>query len=223
MIHRVPIDASLRSGDPMNDGANPLAQLEAMKKAFTALEPLDSDGRRGALDWLSVALRVDGWSMPAAASVGTVRPPFQAPLPAVPAASSPAEAGPVAAMPAGDTSNVTPKEFMAIKRPANDVQRVACLAYYLTHNRKVAHFGTKEIVALNMEAAMHKFGNASQAVTNATKVSGFLAPGLKGKKQITSRGERMVMAMPDAEAMKAVTAELPSPKRPKRKSAGKTK
>src|SRR5689334_20180124 len=30
---------------------------------------------------------------------------------------------------------ISPKEFMAEKAPATDVERVACLAYYLTHYR----------------------------------------------------------------------------------------
>ena len=43
----------------------------------------------------------------------------------------------------------SPKEFLRDKKPASDVERVACLAYYLTHHRDIPHFKTVDISALN--------------------------------------------------------------------------
>jgi hypothetical protein len=98
----------------------------------------------------------------------------------------------------------TPKQFMAAKRPTNDVQRIACLAYYLTHERNQPHFKTADLKALNTEAAGVKIGNPAQAVANATLISGYLATAGEGRKQISATGEAVVDALPDQTAAKAV-------------------
>lgn len=95
------------------------------------------------------------------------------------------------------------KEFMLSKEPRTDSDRVTCLAYYLTHFRNTPKFKTIDISALNTEAALPKFTNASVAVDNATK-RGYLAPASRGNKQISAVGERFVQALPDREAAKAV-------------------
>src|SRR5439155_22512377 len=89
-----------------------------------------------------------------------------------------------------------PKQFVAQKRPTTDTERVAVLAYYLTHTRGTTEFKTKDISALNKEAAQRAFSNTAFAVSNAAQ-SGYLAPASKGAKQITTRGEAVVEALPD--------------------------
>ena len=83
----------------------------------------------------------------------------------------------------------SPKEFLRDKKPMSDVERVACLAYYLT----------VDISALNTEAAQPKFSNASMAVDNATK-AGLLVQAIKGAKQLSASGEHYVQLLPDREA-----------------------
>jgi hypothetical protein len=95
----------------------------------------------------------------------------------------------------------TPKAFMFEKSPRTDVERVACLAYYLSHYRGVPHFKTKDITALNTESAHKPFSNTAVAVDNATKM-GYLVPSVKGAKQLSASGERFVEALPDREAAK---------------------
>lgn len=90
----------------------------------------------------------------------------------------------------------SPKSFLAKKQPRTDVERVACLAYYLTHVGGTPYFKTIEISKLNTEAAQPKFSNAANAVNNATKC-GYLVPALRGNKQISAMGERFVQALPD--------------------------
>ena len=51
----------------------------------------------------------------------------------------------------------TPKEFMLQKQPNTDVERVACLAYYLAHYRDIPHFKTTDINKLNTDAAQIKW------------------------------------------------------------------
>lgn len=98
----------------------------------------------------------------------------------------------------------SPKDFLRAKNPRTDVQRIACLAYYLTHNRGQAHFKTKDITDLNTEAAAPKLSNPSFAVNNAAKQSHYLAPAGSGKKQITALGEDAVNALPDQDAVRAL-------------------
>ena len=80
-------------------------------------------------------------------------------------------------------TELSPKEFLLQKQPSTDVERVACLAYYLTTYRSMPHFRTVDISKLNTEAAQIKFANAAYTVTNATN-AGFLVPAGKGNKQL---------------------------------------
>lgn len=98
-----------------------------------------------------------------------------------------------------DDRGASPKEFLRDKKPVSDVERVACLAYYLTHHRDIPHFKTVDISALNTEAAQPKFSNASMAVDNASK-AGLLVQALKGAKQLSASGEHYVQLLPDRDA-----------------------
>jgi hypothetical protein len=93
------------------------------------------------------------------------------------------------------------KQFLAEKRPQSDVERVACLAYYLAHYRNVPHFRTVDVSKLNTEAAQFKFSNAAVAVNNAA-LRGLLTSAGKGNKQISAVGEQFVAALPDRDAAK---------------------
>jgi hypothetical protein len=120
-------------------------------------------------------------------------------------------------------SDTTPKHFMATKRPTNDVQRIACLAFYLTHHRDQPHFKTVDLTTLNVESASPKMGNPAQAVANATKVSGYLAAAGGGKKQLTTLGEQIVAALPDQEVVRQVIQDRPVTRSQKVKKARKKK
>jgi hypothetical protein len=118
----------------------------------------------------------------------------------------------------------TPKQFLALKRPATDYERVACLAYYLTHARKIPKFKTKDMTALNTDAAQHTFSNASGAVADATTKYRYLSSaGSSGAKQITNLGEIVVDALPDRDKVKAALAENRPKKKKKRIAAKKRK
>jgi len=115
--------------------------------------------------------------------------------------------------------SLSAKEFLRDKLPRTDIERVACLAYYLTHYREVQHFKTIDLSTLNTEAAQPKFSNAHLAVNNAT-IAGLLVPAGKGSKQISAAGEVFVSALPDRSAAKESLANLRLKKRGK-KSAKK--
>ena len=106
-----------------------------------------------------------------------------------------------------DGAESSPKDFLFQKQPQTDIERVACLAYYLTHYRDTRHFKTVDISLLNTEAAQVKFSNAAFAVANAAN-AGLLASAGKGSKQLSASGERYVEALPDRTAAKEVIAGM---------------
>lgn len=122
----------------------------------------------------------------------------------------------------GDAAIQSPKDFLFAKQPATDVDRVACLAYYLTHFEDCPHFKTVDISRLNTEAAQMKFSNTSYAVTNAAN-AGFLVSAGKGQKQLSAMGEKYVEALPDSEAAQQVRQSMGKKRsKTKRKSNGKS-
>lgn len=132
-------------------------------------------------------------------------------------ASSPPTAIPLVQSPSfSEDRSLTPKQFMLQKKPTTDVERVACLAYYLTHYRDQQYFKTLDLSKLNTEAAQVKFSNAAKAVDNAA-AKGYLGQVGGGRKQLSANGELYVQALPDREAARAAIAHA----RPRRKSRSK--
>jgi hypothetical protein len=117
-----------------------------------------------------------------------------------------------------DTKPITAKQFILEKEPRTDVERVACLAFYLTRYADTPHFKTVDLSRLNTEAAQPKFSNPAVAVDNATKM-GYLVPAIKAHKQLSAAGERFVQALPDREAAKAAMNSIRS--RMRRRPSGK--
>ena len=97
----------------------------------------------------------------------------------------------------------TPKEFLLSKRPNTNIERVACLAYYLAHYKDVHQFKPIDINKLNTEAAQTKLSDASQAIRHAVR-AGYLAAATKDTKQLSAEGEQYVEALPDRNAAKEV-------------------
>ncbi len=108
---------------------------------------------------------------------------------------------------------ISPKDFMRDKAPKTDIERIACLAYYLTHYRDKPHFKTIDLSSLNTEAAQPKLSNAAYTVDNAMK-AGLLVQASKGSKQLSAAGEYFVQALPDRDAAKATLTNF----RPKRRT-----
>jgi hypothetical protein len=111
----------------------------------------------------------------------------------------------------------SPKDFMMEKQPRTDVERIACLAFYLTYYRELPHFKTLDLAKLNTEAAQPKFSNAGFSTTNALNM-GYLATAINGHRQLSAAGEQFVRALPDREAAKAAMAAA----RPRRKGRRRT-
>jgi hypothetical protein len=97
---------------------------------------------------------------------------------------------------------ISAKQFILEKEPRTDVERIACLAFYLTHYADQPHFKTLDLSKLNTDAAQPKFSNAAVSVENATKM-GYLVPAVKGQTQLSAAGERFVQILPDRDAARA--------------------
>lgn len=166
-------------------------ELSALNEIIAALQGLDDNERRVRV-LQTAATFFDIPHLPALGSSG-------APLPASPAGAPQRETA------FSQDRTLSPKEFLMQKQPATDVERVACLAYYLTHYRDTVYFKTLDISKLNTEAAQPKFSNPAVAVNNAT-LRNYLVQGTKGNKQLSARGEVFVQALPDKEAARAAMA-----------------
>jgi hypothetical protein len=166
---------------------------EALTEAVAVFRKLDDEGRARLLDTLSTLF---GMNDPSPVASGPRTVSFGEPK-----------------VRFSREQSLSPKEFLSKKQPRSDVERVACLGYYLGHYRDQPHFKTLDISKLNTEAAQSKLSNAANAVNNATKY-GYLAPAVKGTKQLSAGGEMFVEALPDRDAAMAALAHS----RPKRGS-----
>lgn len=101
-----------------------------------------------------------------------------------------------------DRETLSPKDFLHDKQPQTDIDRVACLAFFLSHYRGSPHFKTIDISKLNTEAAQIKLSNPTDSIKNAVR-RGLITSAGKDTKQISAVGERYVDALPDRSAAAA--------------------
>jgi len=202
---RLLADADLLHWAGMEKSKTFTEELNAIGVILGILEPLDDEKRKFVLRTVTERLGITG-VIPAASNVGG-KPTNAAPT---------SGGGGVIAI-----KEIGAKDFMKVKNPQTDSQRIACLAFYLTHNREQNEFKTVDLRKLNEDAHGIRLSNPAVAVMNATDTSKFLAPAGHGKKRITTLGEDVVEALPDQEAVKAVIGSSKAGRRKKtRKKTG---
>jgi hypothetical protein len=182
-------------------------EFEALQSIIASLRPLDQETRQRILESASTFL-----------GLTEVVPRHRTSSSASVPISTPSSVSGQSRAPFSEDTSMSPKEFLLEKAPKTDVERVACLAYYLTHYKSTPHFKTLEISALNTEAAQPKFSNTAYSTNNAVKL-GYIVPSTKGHRQLSALGERFVQALPDRDAAKEVLLSLRRRNRGKRKRA----
>jgi hypothetical protein len=185
---------NLLTGEYMSDTPNTdegvsrnIDELKILNELIATLAPLHNSAKKRILQTVITFLRLDldtsaRGSAPLLSTSGT-------------------DGSPVSSF--STRNEMSPKQFLLEKQPANDIERVACLAYYLTHFRGTPEFKTIDISTLNTEAAQPKFSNPSVPIEHATR-RGFLVSTSGWSKQLGAIGEQFVQALPDRDAAKAV-------------------
>ena len=186
---------------PVNSPSDEQRLYQAFQEVAAVLLPLKADGRARVVATVGTFFGLaDAPAAPIAA------PKAAAPRGGAPAgrraAPKTAAAAKVPQAAAATGAGPTPKAFMAEKKPATDVERVACLAYYLTHHRDMKQFKAGDIRKLAGEVGGKGFGNAMTSVNNTTR-AGFLATVSRGNKRLAAAGKRYVDKLPDRAAAKA--------------------
>jgi hypothetical protein len=102
------------------------------------------------------------------------------------------------------------KDFILEKEPSTEVERLACLAYYLTHYQETPHFKTVDLSRLNTEAAQRKLSNPAVAAGNAMRDGFFVQAPRGGYRQLSAMGERFVQVLPNREAAQQVRQKMTS-------------
>lgn len=185
---------------------DPGAEFAALQAVISALQRVDAAARERIFDAAATFLQLDRGQatrhrLPSEHTTATSPGIGQTPHAPYPGFSE-------------DTS-LSPKDFLFHKQPRTDVERMAALAYYLTHYRDTPQFKTLDLTKLNTEAAQPKFSNAASSANNAVK-QGYLVPTTRGQRQLSAAGERFVAALPDREAARAAM-NAGSPRRKTRK------
>lgn len=184
-------------------GSRAHSELDALNAVITALERQDEDARRRIIQYAAAYLHIGS-----SQGSGLLASPEPRPVLELNAKR----------VPYSEDSRMPAKEFLHEKEPRTDVERIACLAYYLTHYRSTPHFKTVDLSFLNTEAAQPKFSNAANAANNAVTL-GYLVPSGKGLRQISAAGERFVGALPDRDLAKAALENVRRKNRTRRSRA----
>lgn len=177
-------------------GSKALDEAAALNSLVSALTPLDQVARIRLLRTISTFFELTG------ADVYPESPTIQRG-----AVEAEFERNGAAQSSFSENRSLSAKAFMIEKRPQQDTERIACLAYYLTHYRDQPTFKTLDLSKLNTEAAQIKLSNPTRAVDSAAAAH-FLIPAGQGAKQLSAIGELYVQALPDRVAAKEAIASL---------------
>jgi hypothetical protein len=147
------------------------SEVDAMRDADAALGSLDPDAQRRVIQWLASKYMTN------------------APL------AEPRQSANILAHVLDPPPDI--KGFMTQKRPSNNYERVACLAYYLEKFKEMPDVGAKDIVQANTEARLPKMSNPAVFIKHATHTYGYLNSIGQRRLAVSSRGEAVVEALPD--------------------------
>lgn len=114
------------------------------------------------------------------------------------------------------------RAFVRAKRPTTDVERVACLGYFLLKTTGQAGFTSQAINVAHVESGGSAI-NMPRALDNATRRSKYLSNRGAREKQLTTLGEDVVEALPNRDAVAAAEQAAKAPRARKKVKPGKKK
>lgn len=199
------MNTSTVTTDPDEERTVSSSEFNALQTVIAALQQFPIESQHRIFQAAATFLRID---LPKTAPIVSG------------SSNRPGHVGSISPRPYSIGSSLSPKEFLLEKQPRTDVERIACLAFYLTHYRDIPTFKTLELSKLNTEAAQPKFSNAANSTNNAVK-RGYLVPATKGQRQLSAAGEQFVRALPDRIAAKDAMANVRPRKRTKRQASPK--
>ena len=161
------------------------------------LEPLSASDREHVLRMVTTWYRV---GVPTGAPLGASS--------VAPQASSPLRHSPIGDEKFSNRPVLSAKDFIFEKDPGTEPERLACLAYYLTHYMEMPHFKTADLTHLNTEAAQRRLSNPAVAASNAMRDGFFVSASKEGYKQLSAMGERFVHTLPNREAAQQIKQRM---------------
>ncbi len=113
--------------------------------------------------------------------------------------------------------------FIRDKKPKDQYQRVAVIAYYLEHKENKKEFKNAEMATVNTkDARQSPIRNIADVITKAQNRHKFLTKGMgNATHQLSTLGADVVEALPDQEKVKGLIAGVKSQKPRKKKKAKK--
>ncbi len=172
---------------------NPQKEIDVLQKIIKELSVLDDETKKRLINTISIFFQID---------IGTANNISQV--------IRKSHISNESSQHRGDFSRhdtISSKEFMVEKNPLTNIDRMACLGFYLTHYKDTPHFKTLDLSKLNTEAAQQKFTNPAQATKDATR-GGIFVPATKGHKQLSAMGEQYVQALPDKREAKKILHKM---------------
>jgi hypothetical protein len=115
------------------------------------------------------------------------------------------------------------KDFIAAKKPENNYEKIACVAFFLEKFRGMDSFKTVEITKGFQDARLNKMSNPAMFVAETARAYGYLTSIGSAKKGLTARGEALVNALPIRENVTAALTEFPFKKGGKKNVVKKKK
>jgi len=182
--------------------------FDTVTRIVRMLEPLDNDRRAHIINTVETWLQIEQPSV--RTDPTTFESIFKMPR-TISANSNPANDNIPVNFSARD--DIPPKDFLLHKDPRTDVERLACLAYYLKHYRDKPHFKTLDLSVLNTEAAQRKLSNPTVATNNAARDGFFVPSSRKGSRQLSAMGERFVQELPDRSSAQTIRQRMKRPRR----------
>jgi hypothetical protein len=124
---------------------------------------------------------------------------------------------------AGQPITLDVKQFLASKKPSGFYEQIACLGYFIEKVQGQESFNTKAITETNTAARATKIPNPSLYLGDVVSKYGYMTAIGGGKKAMTARGEALVEALPDRDAVKTALENNPIKRKstPKKKKAKK--